>query len=108
MELQQGHETIGQLVAAWQSFRMYPAKHPACVQRIKLCYEQLSMLLMQQPKIRIGITEETLFVDDYLFTDPYISETEAIDILNNLGLKGLEIVRGLTLEELNLFFALSV
>ncbi|MDH3808984.1 MAG: hypothetical protein OES29_10180, partial [Desulfuromonadales bacterium] len=66
------------------------------------------MLLMQQPKICIGITEETLFVDDYLFTDPYISETEAIDILNNLGLKGLEIVRGLTLEELNLFFALSV
>ena len=108
MDLQQGHETIGQLVAAWQSFRMYPAKHPACVQRIKQCYEKLSMLLMQQPKICIGITEETLFVDDYLFTDPYISETEAIDILNNLGLKGLEIVRGLTLEELNLFFALSV
>ncbi|PLX75489.1 MAG: hypothetical protein C0614_10925 [Desulfuromonas sp.] len=108
MDLKQGHETIGQLVAAWQSFRMYPAKHPACVQRIKQSYEQLTMLLNQQPKIRIGITEETLFVDDCLFTDPYISETEAIDILHDLGLLGLEIVRGLTFEELNLFFALSV
>ena len=108
MDLQQGHETIGKMVAAWQSFRMYPAKHPSCVQRVKQCHEQLSMLLFQQPKISIGITEETLFVDDCLFTDPYISETEAIDILNDLGLIGLEIVRGLTVEELNLFFALSV
>lgn len=108
MDIQQGHETIGQIVAAWQGFRMYPAKHPACVQRVKQSHEQLSKLLYQQPKICIGITEETLFVGDCLFTDPYISETEAIDILNDLGLIGLEIKRGLTLEELNLFFALSV
>jgi putative nucleotidyltransferase with HDIG domain len=108
MEVQQAHQIIGQLVAAWQSYRMYPAKHPSRVQRITQCYEQLSLLLMHHASLRIGITEDTLFIDDHLFTDPYISESEAIDILNDLKINGIRIVRGLTLEELNLFFALSV
>lgn len=107
MDLQQAHQIIGQLVAAWQSFRMYPAKHPSRVQRTKQCYDQLSLLLTHHSKLRIGITEETLFIEDHLFTDPYISEEEALDILNDLGVKGIEIVRGLTLEEMDLFFALS-
>ena len=63
---------------------------------------------MHHTSLRIGITEETLFIEDHLFTDPYIAETEAIDILNDLEVNGIEIVRGLTLEELDLFFALSV
>lgn len=107
LDLQQAHQTIGQLVAAWQSFRIYPDKHPSRVQRKKQCYEQLSLLLMHHSPLRIGITQETLFIEDHLFTDPYIAETEATDILNDLKIKGIEIVRGLTLEELDLFFALS-
>jgi len=108
LDLQQAHQTIGQLVAAWQSFRIYPAKHPSRAQRTKQCYEQLSLLLQHHSPLRIGLTEETLFIGDHLLTDPYIAETEATDILNVLNIKGIEIVRGLTLEELDLFFALSV
>jgi len=108
VDLQQAHQTIGQLVAAWQSFRMYPANHPSRALKAKQCYDQLSLLLMHHSSLRIGITEETLFIDDHLFTDPYITETEAIDILDDLKIDCIEIVRGLTLEELNLFFALSV
>ena len=108
MDLQQAHQIIGQLVAAWQSFRIYPAKHPSRAQRTKQCYEQLSLLLMHHSPLHIGLTEETLFIGDHLLTDPYIAETEATDILNDLKIKGIEIVRGLTLEELDLFFALSV
>jgi len=87
---------------------MYPSKHPSRVQRIKQCYEQLSLLLMHHDSLRIGIIEETLFLEDHLFTDPYIAETEVIDILNDLNINGIEISRGLTLMELDLFFALSV
>ena len=108
MELQQAHQTIGQLVAAWQSFRIYPAKHPSRAQRTKQCYELLSQLLMHHSPLCIGLTEETLFIGDHLLTDPYIAETEATDILNDLKINGIEIVRGLTLEELDLFFALSI
>jgi len=107
MDLQQAHQIIGQLVAAWQSFRVYPAKHPSRVQRTKQCYEQLSLLLTHHSSLRIGITEDTLFIEDHLFSDPYIAEAEALDILNDLGINGIEIVRGLTFEEMDLFFALS-
>ena len=107
MNLQQAHQIIGHLVAAWQSFRMYPAKHPSRVQKTKQCYDQLSLLLKHQSSLRIGITEDTLFIEEHLFSDPYISEIEAIDILNDLDINGIEIVSGLTMEELDLFFALS-
>ena len=107
MDLQQAHQIIGQLLAAWQSFRMYPAKHPSRVQKTKQCYDQLSLLLKHQSSLRIGITEDTLFIEEHLFSDPYISEIEAIDILNDLDINGIEIVSGLTMEELDLFFALS-
>ncbi len=108
MDLQQAHQIIGLLVAAWQSFRIYPAKHPSCALRSKQCYEQLSLLLQNHSPLRIGITEETLFFENHLFTDPYIAETEATDLLNDLKIDGIEITRGLTLEELDLFFGLSV
>lgn len=108
MELQQAHQTISQLVGAWQSFRIYPAKHPSRVKKTQQCYEQLSLLLVNHSPLRIGLTEETLFMGDHLFTDPYIAESEAMDILNDLKISGIEIVRGLALEELDLFFALSV
>jgi hypothetical protein len=108
LDLQQAHQTIGNLVGAWQSFRIYPAKHPSRVQMTRQCYEQLSLLLQHHSPLRIGLTEETLFIEDHLFTDPYIAEAEVTDILNDLKINGIEIVRGLTLEELDLFFALSV
>ena len=108
LDLQQAHQIIGQLVAAWQSFRIYPAKHPSRAMRTKQCYEQLSLLLKNHSPLRIGITEETLFFENHLFTDPYIAETEAADLLNDLKIDGIEITRGLTLEELDLFFGLSV
>jgi putative nucleotidyltransferase with HDIG domain len=107
VDFQQAHQIIGQLVAAWQSYRMYPSGHPSRVQRTKQCYEQLSLLLMHHSSLRVGITEETLFIEDHLFSDPYIAETEVIDIMNDLKINGIEIVRGLTLKELDLFFALS-
>jgi HD-GYP domain-containing protein (c-di-GMP phosphodiesterase class II) len=108
LDLQQAHQTIGQLVAAWQSFRIYPVKHPIRAQRTKQCCEQLSLLLMHHSPLRIGLTEETLFFGDHLLTDPYIAETEVTDLLNGLKINGIEIVQGLTLDELDLFFALSV
>jgi HD-GYP domain-containing protein (c-di-GMP phosphodiesterase class II) len=108
LDLKQTHQIIGQLVAAWQSFRIYPANHPIRAQRTKQCHEQLSLLLRHHSPLHIGLTEETLFFGDYLLTDPYIAEIEVTDLLNDLKIKGIEITRGLTLEELGLFFALSV
>ena len=60
----------------------------------------------QTERSPMRLIEKLKFVTDNNFKR--VSYTEAIDILNDLGLKGLEIIRGLTLEELNLFFALSV
>ena len=83
MDLQQAHQIIGQLVAAWQSFRIYPAKHPSRAQRTKQFHEQLSLLLMHHSPLRIGLTEETLFIEDHLLTangkpDPEKTLTELL------------------------------
>lgn len=47
---------------------------------MRQCYEQLSLLLQHDSPLRIGLPEETLFIDDHLFTDPCIAEAEATDI----------------------------
>ena len=62
---------------------------------------------MHHSPLRLGLTEETLFIGDQLLTDPYIAEAEAADLLNDLKINGIEIIQGLTLEELDLFFGLS-
>ena len=108
MEIHQAHLTVNLLVSAWQSYRIYPAGHPSRQQKTRDCHKQLCQLLMDKTPLHIGLVEGTLYIEEHLFADPHIAETEAIDILNDLNIEGFKLIRGLTLAELTLFFALSV
>ncbi|MEJ2470980.1 MAG: HD domain-containing protein [Desulfuromonadales bacterium] len=108
MKIDQAHLTINLLVSGLQNYRIYPAKHPSCQIKAKECLDNLTRLLAEKSPLQIGQTEGVLFIDEHLFTDPFIAEAEALDILNNLKIQGLKLSRGLTLAELELFFSLSV
>ncbi len=107
MEIRQAHHTINMLVSAWQSHRMYPEGHPSRVQKTRQCQEQLAVLLADKSPLRIGLVEDTLFIEEHLFADPHIAEAEAVDILTSLEIDGVELERGLSLAELQTFFSLS-
>ena len=107
MEVAQAHNAINLLVGAWQSHRMYPAGHPTRERKAVDCHEQLTLLLMEQSPLRLGLIEGTLFLGEHLFADPHIAESEAVDILEGLQVEGLELVRGLSLKELDDFFFLT-
>lgn len=107
MEIRQAHHTINMLVSAWQSHRMYPEGHPSREQKTRECQEQLSLLLAEKSPLRIGLVEGTLFIEEHLFADPHIAEAEAVDILTSLDIDGVELARGLTLAELQVFFNIS-
>ena len=107
MDIRQAHQTINQLVGAWISYRMYPSGHPSREHKTIGCYEQLTRLLLARSPLRIGLVEGTLFIEEHLFADPHIAEAEAVDLLTSLEIDGVELVRGLTLGELESFFALA-
>ena len=107
MEIRQAHHAINLLVGAWQSHRMYPPGHPSREQKTRQCQEQLSQLLAEKSPLRIGLIEGTLFIEEHLFADPHISEAEAVDILTSLSINGVELIRGLSLDELKAFFDLT-
>ncbi len=107
MKVDQAHNTINLLVGAWQTHRMYPAGHPSCELKSANCHEQLSLLLMEKSPLHLGVVEGTLFIEDHLFADPHIAETEAVDILEALHIEGIELVRGLSRRELDEFFFLT-
>ena len=107
MDIRQAHQTISQLVGAWQSYRMYPTGHPSRENKTRGCYELLALLLLERSPLRIGLVEDTLFIEEHLFADPHIAESEAVDLLTTLEIDGIELVRGLNLAELENFFALA-
>lgn len=86
---------------------MYPEGHPSRVQKSRDCHERLSLLLMEKSPLRIGLVEGTLFIEEHLFADPHIAEAEAVDIFDSLKIDGLELIRGLSKHELELFFTLT-
>jgi HD-GYP domain-containing protein (c-di-GMP phosphodiesterase class II) len=107
MDVRQAHNTISLLVGAWLSHRMYPAGHPSRDQKARDCHEQLALLLMGKSPLRIGLVEGTLFIEEHLFADPHIAEAEAVDIFETLKIDGIELVRGLSKQELEDFFSLT-
>jgi HD-GYP domain-containing protein (c-di-GMP phosphodiesterase class II) len=93
---------------AIKGLRLYPLRHPAVERQILSLYEDLCVFLRGKDRIRLGLLEGTLFIEDHLFTESTTAADELGQILKNLEIVGLEFRFGLTDDELRILLSLLV
>ena len=106
MNLEQIRQIIQVLAAAIKGLRLYPLDHPATTKQIELLQNSLFPLLRQKKKIKLGILEGTLFVEDYLFTQEFPAAQELARLLESFELVGLEFQAGLSATEIRVLLGL--
>jgi hypothetical protein len=80
---------------AIKGLRLYPLRHPAVERQILSLYEDLCVFLRGKDRIRLGLLEGTLFIEDHLFTETVPAAEELGQLLKNLEIEGLEFRFGL-------------
>lgn len=91
---------------AVKGLRLYPLRHPAIDRQLQTLHQELGALLLGKSAIKMGILEETLFLEDHLFTEAGPAAEEIVRILENLGITGLEFLPGISADELRTFLGL--
>ena len=64
-------QLVNSLSGALKGLRLYPVQHPLIQKQLQNVTGLLKNLLQGRVKLRIGILQDTLFVNDHLFADPY-------------------------------------
>ncbi len=95
------------LAGAVQSLRLYPRNHPLIGRQVRACRTCLSDILARQKNLRLGVTDSTLFCDEYLFTTPNPALQELTQLLENLHVEGIEFQPGINTAELEEFIFLA-
>jgi HD-GYP domain-containing protein (c-di-GMP phosphodiesterase class II) len=93
---------------AIKGLRLYPLRHPAVERQILSLYEDLCVFLRGKDRIRLGLLEGTLFIEDHLFTETVPAAEELGQLLKNLEIEGLEFRFGLAEDELRTLLSLLV
>jgi putative nucleotidyltransferase with HDIG domain len=106
MNLEQTRQVVQVLAAAIKGLRLYPLDHPATAKQIELLQNSLLPLLQQKKKIKLGILESTLFVEDYLFTQEFPAAQELARLLEAFELVGLEFQGGLSAAEIQVLLGM--
>jgi HD-GYP domain-containing protein (c-di-GMP phosphodiesterase class II) len=91
---------------AIKGLRLYPLRHPAIERQVQSLFQDLCVLLRGKNFIRMGLLEDTLFLEDHLFTESGPAAEEIGQLLKTLGVEGLEFRYGLSDEELRSFLGL--
>ncbi len=97
------HQIVNGFAGACKGLRLYPPRHPSIQSQIERLLHSLQLHLGSRSWFKIGLLEETLFIDDQLFA----LQTPAIEVLTGLlqrlQIELLEFHRGLETRELIAF-----
>lgn len=99
-------QIIAGFVGAHKGLRLYPAQHPTIRRQLESLLHCLSAHLEQREMLKMGLLEDTLFVDDHLFAVQTPAITTLSQLLQQLQVEALEFHRGLTEAELLSFLQL--
>lgn len=88
------------LAAAIKGLRLYPPQHPEIRRQISSLQSHLTDMLLSLPKVRIGLLDGALIVEDQLFVDDNPAAEDIARLFNAIHLKGLEFSRGIQETEL--------
>lgn len=108
MNVDEIKQVVQTLAAAIKGLRLYALEHPATARQVQSLQDGLFNLLQHKNKIRMGLLEGTLFVEDHLFIQEFTAATELARLLQEMQLQGIEFHSGLSADEiqvlLNLLF----
>ncbi len=86
--------------SAYKGLRLYPAQHPSIRSQLEKLLQRLIAHLEQREMLKMGLLEETLFIDDHLFAIQTPAIATLAQLLKQLQIEALEFHRGLTESEL--------
>ncbi|ORJ58690.1 HD-GYP domain-containing protein [Geothermobacter hydrogeniphilus] len=99
-------EMIQAMLRAVQGLKLYPAQHPNLQRQVNdwlLCLERL---LREQPRVVLGVHQQTLFCNDRLFTEPLAAAENLLAVLTGRAIATIVFTRGVTARELADFLVL--
>jgi putative nucleotidyltransferase with HDIG domain len=100
MDLESAKTLIQNLSGAFKSLRLYPPKHPAVGKQLSALAADLHPHLRGRSTLRIGLLQETLFVDEHLLPDSAAANLEFARLLKALDLGALEFYSGVSETDL--------
>jgi putative nucleotidyltransferase with HDIG domain len=100
MNVDEIRQVVQGLAAAVKGLRLYSLDHPATGKQIQALQDGLFNLLQHKKKIRIGLLEGTLFVEDHLLMQDFPAAEEIARMLDERQLTGIEFYTGLSANEI--------
>lgn len=100
MDLESAKILIQNLSGAFKSLRLYPPKHPAVGKQLSTLAADLHPHLQGRSTLRIGLLQETLFVDEHLLGDDAAAHQEFARLLKSFELGALEFFSGVSESDL--------
>lgn len=92
--------------SAYKGLQLYPAQHPTIRSQLEILLLRLTTHLEQREMLKMGLLEDTLFIDDHLFAIQTPATATLTQLLKQLQIEALEFHRGLTENELLQFLQL--
>ena len=100
MNVDEIKQVVQVLAAAIKGLRLYAVDHPATNKQVEALQNGLFSLLHHKKKIKMGILEGTLFVEDHLFMQEFPAAIELAKLLESRELLGIEFTAGLSAGEI--------
>jgi HD-GYP domain-containing protein (c-di-GMP phosphodiesterase class II) len=94
---------VSSLSGALKGLRLYPVEHPLIRKQLRETHRMLGNLLQGNSKLRLGVLQDTLFINDHLFTDNHAPAENLGRVLQEKQLAGMEFLKGIPEVELKLF-----
>jgi HD-GYP domain-containing protein (c-di-GMP phosphodiesterase class II) len=100
MNVDEIKQVVQVLAAAIKGLRLYAVDHPATTKQVEALQNGLFSLLHHKKKIKMGVLEGTLFVEDHLFMQEFPAASELAKLLESRELLGIEFIAGLSAGEI--------
>jgi HD-GYP domain-containing protein (c-di-GMP phosphodiesterase class II) len=100
MNVDEIKQVVQVLAAAIKGLRLYAVDHPATTRQVETLQNGLFGLLQHKKKIKMGLLEGTLFVEDHLFMQEFPAANELAKLLEARNLVGFEFMAGLSAHEI--------
>lgn len=97
------HQIVNGFTGACKGLRLYPPRHPSIQRQIEKLLQLLQAHLGSRAQFKIGLLEETLFIDDQLFAIQTPTTEVLTALLQRLQIEMLEFHQGLEAQELLAF-----
>jgi putative nucleotidyltransferase with HDIG domain len=100
-------EFVQLMMRCYQGLRLYPAQHPNIRRQLQEWLQTVHALFRDEPRILLGVHQETLFCNNELFSEPVPAAEALMKILQDCHLQTLAIRQGVSERELLDFLVIT-